>query len=1009
MSKKILSLLIVFFIVSSLAATVYADSADQTVFGPKDLKIKRWYFHFSSHRFKVNDPAEGILTIVKNTPGKKMRGGFCFVNGKYIRLRNFLKGKENIFEKEVKLRSRNRVFVFFRGSRKASVRVEIRKKGAYPPPEVSLTANLTTTDPTKSSGGQSWKLSWTSNLANTCSIEPGIGKVDLNGSHTVSPTETTTYTITATGRGGKATANATVTLENSAPVAYDQTVTLNEDETASIALTASDANGDALTYQVVTQPSHGTLTGSAPNLTYTPSHNYNGSDTFTFRVNDGNLDSNMATINLSIQPVNDSPIAVNDTDNTNEDTPITDIDVLANDTDPDGDTRSIDDFTQPDHGTAGSDGNGLLTYTPDPNYNGTDSFTYTISDGNGGTATATVTITIDPVNDAPTANSQTVTLNEDDTASITLTAIDPDGDALTYRVVTGPSHGALDGQSPNLIYTPADNYNGDDTFTFMVNDGAFDSDVATVAMTINPVNDAPVANAGENQYGLLGDVIRLDGSGSNDIDGNHLTYSWTLSGPTGSTAALADSSTVNPSFTADLIGTYEIQLIVNDGTDSAADTVMVNILAAPTAQISADRPIIIEGESSELTWMSTNADTCVIDPDVSTALSGSSTVRPEETTTYTITAANAGGTATASVTITVNELPRVNFDASSATIAQGEPYVLSWTSENALSAHIDNGIVIDPVTPVNGSIEVSPIHTTTYTISVTNEYGNASAKATIKVAGSPLSQPDGSFGQQYEDLVPPDSTVDEYDPYRFSLITGMVHDIDGSEPDVSVTIHGHPEYGTVSTDDTGRFSIPVEGGGTMTVVYQKEGLITAHRRVYVPWNDIAIADTIRMIAQDPLSTNITFDESPDTVVTHHSTVVTDEFGSRSISMVFSGDNSAWLVDENGNDVYELETINVQASEFTTLNSMPATLPANSAYTCSTELAVDGAARVRFEQPVIIWVDNFLGFEVGEKVPAGYYDRDQGVWVPFDNGLVVRLLDTSGDGTVDALDADGDDA
>ena len=327
---------------------------------------------------------------------------------------------------------------------------------------------------------------------------------------------------------------------------------------------------------------------------------------------------------------------------------------------------------------------------------------------------------------------------------------------------------------------------------------------------------------------------------------------------------------------------------------------------------------------------------------------------------------------------------------------------LSWTSENAQSAHIDNGIGTVNVT---GSTTVNPEHTTTYTISVTNEYGNASAKATIKVAGNPMPQPDGSFGQQYEDLVPPDSTVDEYDPWRFSLITGMVQAIDGSPMrDVSITIHSHPEYGTVSTDTSGRFSIPVEGGGTMTVIYQKDGFLPVHRKVSVPWNDIAIAEIPQMIAQDPKSTTIAIGGSP---VTHQSKLVTDEFGSRSLSMVFSANNRAWLVDENGNDVYELETINVRASEFTTLNSMPAALPANSAYTYSTELSIDGAARVRFEQPVITWVDNFLGFDVGEIVPAGYYDRDQGVWVPFDNGVVVRLLDTDSDGIVDALDADGD--
>ncbi|MBW1738671.1 MAG: hypothetical protein JRJ69_14260, partial [Deltaproteobacteria bacterium] len=183
--------------------------------------------------------------------------------------------------------------------------------------------------------------------------------------------------------------------------------------------------------------------------------------------------------------------------------------------------------------------------------------------------------------------------------------------------------------------------------------------------------------------------------------------------------------------------------------------------------------------------------------------------------------------------------------------------------------------------------------------------------------------------------------------------------------------------------------------------------ITAHRKVYVPWNDIAIAETIQMIAEDPVATTITFNGNPNTVVTHQSTVISDEFGTRSCSMVFTGDNHAYLVDENGNDVHELTTITTRATEFTTPESMPAKLPPNSAYTYCAELSVDGIQRVRFEKPVITWVDNFIGFDVGMVVPVGFYDRDRGTWVPSDNGVVVRLLDTDADGIVDALDADGD--
>ncbi len=364
-----------------------------------------------------------------------------------------------------------------------------------------------------------------------------------------------------------------------------------------------------------------------------------------------------------------------------------------------------------------------------------------------------------------------------------------------------------------------------------------------------------------------------------------------------------------------------------------------------------------------------------------------------------------GSYLTIQVTGKVELQPTITISAVPESIQAGESSTLSWISTTAQSAHIDNGI---GVVSVNGSTTVSPEHTTTYTITVTGPTGSASAQAVVMVTGNPEPQPEGSFGEQYEDLIPPDATVDTYDSKRFSLITGLVRSIYGSPvSDVSVTIHGHPEYGTVSTDIEGRFSIPVEGGGVITIVYEKERLIPAHRKVYVPWNDIAIAETIRMIAEDPVSTTLTFDGNSDTVVTHQSTEVADEFGSRSCSMVFTGDNKAYLVDEEGNDVHELTTITTRATEFTTPESMPAVLPPTSGYTYCVELGVDGVQRVRFEKPIITWVDNFLGFDVGEIVPVGYYDPDRDVWVPSDNGVVVKLLDTDYDGIVDALDADGD--
>ncbi|MDL1963725.1 MAG: carboxypeptidase-like regulatory domain-containing protein, partial [Deltaproteobacteria bacterium] len=309
--------------------------------------------------------------------------------------------------------------------------------------------------------------------------------------------------------------------------------------------------------------------------------------------------------------------------------------------------------------------------------------------------------------------------------------------------------------------------------------------------------------------------------------------------------------------------TYTITATGPGGSASASITVTV-IHPAPSASISADQTSIIVGETVLLSWSSAHADSAVIDNGIGdVSVNGTTTVSPAATTSYTISVAGLGGTATDSVTVNVNDPSPVSISAAPTTIEQGGSSTLSWTSANGQSAYIDNGI---GVVPVNGLIAVSPDHTTTYTISVIGVAGSASAQAVVTVMGNPKPQPKGSFGEQYEDLIPPDATLESYDPKRFSLITGLVQNLANAPiADAAITIHDHPEYGSALTDADGRFSIPVEGGATITVAYQKAGLITAHRKVYVPWNDIAIAETIQMIAEDPAATTVTFDGNPNTV------------------------------------------------------------------------------------------------------------------------------------------------
>lgn len=427
----------------------------------------------------------------------------------------------------------------------------------------------------------------------------------------------------------------------------------------------------------------------------------------------------------------------------------------------------------------------------------------------------------------------------------------------------------------------------------------------------------------------------------------------------------------------------------------------------PTATIEAS-PLTIEyGNTSNLTWTSSGTESCYIVPNIGNIdFTGSVSVSPSKTTTYTLTASGPCGTIEKGITVEViNPEPVVGISATDESIEEGDTTLLSWDSYNIDKVHIDNGI---GSVNTSGSLYVSPSVTTTYTITGTGAGGTTNANVTIFVIGHPEPQSEGSFGAQYNEIIPSDATIDAYDEKRFSLITGHVDDEAGTPlSDVSITIHDHPEYGTALTDTEGNFTIPVEGGSYLTVVYKKNGRLTSQRKVNVNRNDYGIAEIVQMFPVDPVNTEVVFDGNTTTIISHTSTQVTDQFGSRSATMVFTGDNKAFLLDEKGNDVQELKSINVRATEYSTPESMPAKLPPNSAYTYCSELQVDGAERVRFAKPIQLWVDNFLDFDVGEIVPVGYYDRDRAEWIPSKNGVVVRLLDTDSDGIIDALDSTGD--
>ncbi|MDH3969354.1 MAG: cadherin-like domain-containing protein, partial [Rhodospirillales bacterium] len=305
-------------------------------------------------------------------------------------------------------------------------------------------------------------------------------------------------------------ADADCIAVNLPPVAVDDAYTTDEDTPLVVAAPGvltndSDPENDPITAVPNTGPASGSLTlNTDGSFSYTPNADFNGTDSFTYFANDGTSNSDLpATVTITVNAINDPPVAVNDSYTTDEDVPLNvpATGVLANDTDVDGDalTAVLVPASGPDNGSLTLNSDGSFTYTPNANFNGDDSFRYVANDGQANSNEATVTITVNAVNDPPVAVDDSYVTDEDVPLTVTAPGVlandtDADGDTLTAALVTDVSNGTLalaaDG---SFSYTPDANFNGDDTFTYVANDGQADSNVATVTITVNAVNDPPVA------------------------------------------------------------------------------------------------------------------------------------------------------------------------------------------------------------------------------------------------------------------------------------------------------------------------------------------------------------------------------------------------------------------------------------------------------------------------------------------------------------------------------------
>ena len=504
---------------------------------------------------------------------------------------------------------------------------------------ISGTFNVLTND--TDADGDSLTAVLDSSPSNASVDEFGVSSFTLNSDGTFSYThdgsETTTDSFTYLANDGTddsnvATVTITITATNDAPVAVDDTPTAI-DEGGSISGTFNvldndtDSEGDALTAVLDSSPSNASVDefgvssftlNSDGTFSYTHDGSETTTDSFTYMANDGVNDSEVATVTISINGVNDVPEVVTliGDQSASEDSLFA-LDISTNFSDPDGDPLTFSATGLPASLAITDPDAGVIEGTPlqeeAETNGGIYSVTITATDDSDEFVSDSFTLTIIQVNDAPAATAQTLVTDEDTPLLVVLTGIDEEADPLSFSIVDQPINGSLTGISPDLTYSPNPDFNGADSFTFTANDGELTSEAVTISITINSINDSPIlVGEIEDQLAVEASLFVLDLSNYfTDVDGDILTYSLTgelpesgtiffntETGVLSGTPVLEDARDNDP---------YIITIVATDeiiGSTDAAETFNLAISALDRANVSltidvAPDPAML---NDELSW-----------------------------------------------------------------------------------------------------------------------------------------------------------------------------------------------------------------------------------------------------------------------------------------------------------------------------------------------------------------------------------------------------------------------
>lgn len=399
------------------------------------------------------------------------------------------------------------------------------------------------------------------------------------GGTTASNIATATISVVPTGGG------------NVAPVATADAYATNEGQTLDVNANSgvlandTDANGNPLTAVLASGVSSGTLTLQANgSFGYTPAPGFSGSVTFMYQADDGTARSNVTTVSITINPVDDPPVTQPDSYTTAEDTPlnIAAPGVLGNDADPEGAPLTAEIVRNVSNGVLALSANGSFGYTPPANFNGSTTFTYRASDGVTQSGATTVTIAVTAVNDPPFAtNSPTTTAKEGVTYQYILTASDPDGTTPTITAPTLP--GWLTFTAPATISgTPGDANVGVHSVTMSISDGVAPAVTVPFQITVENVDNAPALATIPEQTTTEGAPADIDLAAfvtDSDTPATSLTYAVTGGAPPGLALSPAGRLTGTPQIGAS-VGTHTVRFTVFDGTNTVPGQLRLVVVPA---------------------------------------------------------------------------------------------------------------------------------------------------------------------------------------------------------------------------------------------------------------------------------------------------------------------------------------------------------------------------------------------------------------------------------------------